>query len=767
MTDATDISERARTAATGLSFWMLGPLTVTRSARELHLGGRQQQAVLACLLIEAGHTVSRSRLSEELWGDDVPRGAATTIQTYVSHLRDVLEPGRDHHERPSVLVTGNGGYRLEVDESRVDSLEFRRRVEHGQSLLRGGEARDVATAAAELREALSAWRGDALSNLVEYRFAEEESTRLHELRLAASEALADADLRLGQHAEAVGALLPLVAVNPLRERLHEQLMLALYRSGRQAEALEVHARLVARLAGDLGVDPSPSVEALHLAILRHDPGLDRPEEPEPADVAPADVAPAGAPREAGPPRQRSSVPPQPASTRRSRPRLRALGGVVAVVTLLAALVATAMLRPWSGRDPPLTVAANTVSELDDSGAVSASVPVGTNPVAVAKGGGAVWVTQRERRQRLQDRPGDARRAAGPRGRGRPTVAGRHPTRPVGVELRRRHRVPDQPRCEPGRGHHRGRRRAGRDRRGSAPGSGWPTAATTPSSASTARAAPRGPRSTSVTARTDWRWTPRRCGSPTGGTGRSTRIDAGTGERMSAPIRVGSGPRGIVRAGHEVWVANELSQNVTQIDVGTRRTHTIDVGDGPTSVAVAGGGVWVAEKYSGDLVRIDARTEETTRYDLGGDLRGVAVVDGRLWVTSGASASSGHQGGTVRVATGDLPGSFSGRDPAGVYDRDAAHAQRVVYDTLLTYSYTPATPQVVVPDLATSVPEPHRQRPDLHLQPVRGSGTRPVGSSGPPTSSEASRVRWSRPGTTGLLRRHPRRAGVHRPPRRSL
>ncbi len=257
MTDATDISERAKTAATGLSFWMLGPLTVTRSGRELHLGGRQQQAVLACLLIEAGHTVSRSRLSEELWGDDVPRGAATTIQTYVSHLRDVLEPGRDHHERPSVLVTGNGGYRLEVDESRVDSLEFRRRVEHGQSLLRGGEARDVATAAAELREALSAWRGDALSNLVEYRFAEEESTRLHELRLAASEALADADLRLGQHAEAVGALLPLVAVNPLRERLHEQLMLALYRSGRQAEALEVHARLVARLAGDLGVDPEP------------------------------------------------------------------------------------------------------------------------------------------------------------------------------------------------------------------------------------------------------------------------------------------------------------------------------------------------------------------------------------------------------------------------------------------------------------------------------------------------------------------------------
>jgi ABC-type transport system substrate-binding protein len=184
-----------------------------------------------------------------------------------------------------------------------------------------------------------------------------------------------------------------------------------------------------------------------------------------------------------------------------------------------------------------------------------------------------------------------------------------------------------------------------------------------------------------------------------------RVDARTGERMSAPIRVGSGPRGIVRAGHEVWVTNELSQNVTRIDVATGRTHTVDVGDGPTAVAVLGGGVWVAEKYSGDLLRLDPRTGKQTRYDVGGDLRGLAVVGGRLWVSSGASPSTGHLGGTVRVATGDLPGSFSGRDPAGAYDRDALHAERIVYDGLLTYNYTQAAPQVLVPDLATSVPEP--------------------------------------------------------------
>ena len=161
MTDVTDTA--------GLAFWMLGPLAATRSGVELSLGGRQQRAVLACLLIEAGHPVTRSRLSDELWGEHLPRGAATTIQTYVSHLRDVLEPGRDQHERPSVLVTGNGGYRLEVDPARIDSLVFRRRVDHGRALLRSAGSQAAAAAAVELRSALSTWRDDALSRLKRWR----------------------------------------------------------------------------------------------------------------------------------------------------------------------------------------------------------------------------------------------------------------------------------------------------------------------------------------------------------------------------------------------------------------------------------------------------------------------------------------------------------------------------------------------------------------------------------------------------------------------
>ncbi len=375
-----------------------------------------------------------------------------------------------------------------------------------------------------------------------------------------------------------------------------------------------------------------------------------------------------------------------------------------MVTLLAALVATAMLRPWSGRDPPLTVAANTVSELDDSGAVSASVPVGTNPVAVAKGGGAVWVTNASDDSVSKIDPAthavqlvlevgdDPRSLAVTR---HDLWVSNFADGTVSRINLAANRVVDT--VEVGGGPVAlAAGRAGL----------WVANSSdnTIQRIDSTSGAPRsaldvgdGPDGLALDATSVW--------VANGRDGSVTRIDAGTGERMSAPIRVGSGPRGIVHAGHEVWVANELSQNVTKIDVGTRRTHTIDVGDGPTSVAVADSGVWVAEKYSGDLVRIDARTEETTRYDLGGDLRGLAVVDGRPWVTSGASASSGHHGGTVRVATGDLPGSFSGRDPAGVYDRDAAHAQRVVYDTLLTYSYTPAAPQVVVPDLATSVPEP--------------------------------------------------------------
>jgi ABC-type transport system substrate-binding protein len=191
----------------------------------------------------------------------------------------------------------------------------------------------------------------------------------------------------------------------------------------------------------------------------------------------------------------------------------------------------------------------------------------------------------------------------------------------------------------------------------------------------------------------------------GRSGSVTRVNARTLEQMTAPISVGSGPRGIVRAGDDVWVADELSRTVSRIDVPTKHTHSIDVGDGPTSVTVHHGAVWVAEKYSGDLYRLDLDTERKTRVDTRGAVRGLGVINGHVWVASGAEASTLHRGGTLRVAAGALPGQISGLDPANVYDRTAWHTARVVYDSLLAYHYASADPDVLVPDLATSVPEP--------------------------------------------------------------
>ncbi len=153
------------------------------------------------------------------------------------------------------------------------------------------------------------------------------------------------------------------------------------------------------------------------------------------------------------------------------------------------------------------------------------------------------------------------------------------------------------------------------------------------------------------------------------------------------------------------MADELSQSVTRITVATGHTRSIDVGDGPTAIAALGGSVWVADEYSGGLVRIDSGTEKPDRIDVHAPVHGVVIADGRIWVASGAFASTSHRGGTLRVAAGFLPGHFSGIDPVNVYDLTAAHAERTVYDGLLAYHYASADPQVLVPDLATSVPEP--------------------------------------------------------------
>jgi predicted ATPase/DNA-binding SARP family transcriptional activator len=254
-------------ATTRPQFSLLGPLAVSCNGEPIPLGGQKRRALLAVLLLEANQVVSRDRLIDALWGEDPPETARNTIQVYVSQLRKLLPDGAS-------LETAPPGYRLVVELDTVDLFEFVRLCGDGRTALGTG---DAAGAADALRAALALWRGPALADLAWEPFAHAEIGRLEELRLAALEDRIDADLALGRHGQLVGELERLAAEHPLRERVRGQLMLALYRAGRQADALAVYQRARKTLVDELGIEPGESLRKLERAILAHDPSLNAPQ----------------------------------------------------------------------------------------------------------------------------------------------------------------------------------------------------------------------------------------------------------------------------------------------------------------------------------------------------------------------------------------------------------------------------------------------------------------------------------------------------------
>ena len=247
-----------------MEFRILGPVEVRAHGRPLAVAGGRQRALLALLLLHAGEPVSRDRLIEGLWGARPPGGAPKTVQAVVSRLRRALggEAGR--------LVSGTSGYRLLVEPDELDLERFERLCAEGRRALAAGRPE---RAAARLGAALEEWRGPALADVSLEPFAAPEVARLEELRVGAVEDRIEAELALGRGAELVGELEGLVARDPLRERLRAQLMLALYRAGRQGEALDSYRDTVLTLDAELGVRPGPELERLQQAILAHDPAL--------------------------------------------------------------------------------------------------------------------------------------------------------------------------------------------------------------------------------------------------------------------------------------------------------------------------------------------------------------------------------------------------------------------------------------------------------------------------------------------------------------
>jgi DNA-binding SARP family transcriptional activator len=268
-----------------VDFRILGSLEVWHAGRQVTVAGSRQRALLASLLLHAGEVVSSDRLIDEVWEEKPPEAGATALRVRISQLRRALGPAGE------LLVTRPPGYAMQLAPEQLDLQRFERLAEAGERALAGD---DPETAAENLREALALWRGSPLADFAYAPFAQAAIARLEDLRLAATELRVEAELRLGRHARLVGELQALVRAYPLRERPCAQLMLALYRDGRQAEALETYRAARRRLVDEVGLEPGPDLQELERQILAQDPALllDRPR-PAPSRailVLPADEA---------------------------------------------------------------------------------------------------------------------------------------------------------------------------------------------------------------------------------------------------------------------------------------------------------------------------------------------------------------------------------------------------------------------------------------------------------------------------------------------
>jgi predicted ATPase/DNA-binding SARP family transcriptional activator len=252
-----------------MDFRILGPLEALDQGREVALGGSKRRALLALLLLHANETLSTDRLIDALWGERPPSTAAKAVQVHVSRLRKALTP-EAANGATGVVVTREHGYELKLDPERLDAHRFERLVAEGNRELAAGRPQRAASA---FEGALSLWRGAPLADLAYEPFAQREIARLEDLRVVALEQLNEARLALGRHAEVVGQLEALIGEHPYRERLRAQLMLALYRCDRQADALQAYQDARRTLVDELGIEPGERLRQLERAILAQDPAL--------------------------------------------------------------------------------------------------------------------------------------------------------------------------------------------------------------------------------------------------------------------------------------------------------------------------------------------------------------------------------------------------------------------------------------------------------------------------------------------------------------
>jgi peptide/nickel transport system substrate-binding protein len=658
-----------------LKLQLLGPVEATIADRPLSLGPKKQRGLLAMLALHANETVSVDRLVDALWGDRPPASAQKMVQLYVSQLRRLLAADS------ATILTQGRGYELRIDPTAVDVTSFERLVEQASSA--NGAPNDAA------HEALKLWQGAPLANVADEPFAAAEIRRLEELRLSAAELAIDDDLALGREQDALAKLERLIEAHPLRERLYAQRMLALYRAGRQAEALESYAAARRQLVEEAGIEPGSELRDLQARMLRQDPSLGRPGKPATSEAARPRPPRATVQRKA-PVGRRVPVPRLPRSGR--------LMWAAAAVAILAAAVFG--LTRLLGSDELSDLAENSVGVVDPGdGTITAQYRLGGAPGPVAQGAGSLWIAspadgtvsrlhpEENRVDTIDVGPAPVGLAFGG---GSLWVAGGEDGAVAQVDPAANRVVQRIP--------------VGNGVGAVAVGYGAIWVATTLDG----EVARIDLHSGQVTDRIAVGGQPVALATGSGAVwvaseeaGTVVRIDPDSGQAINA-IAVGNGPASVAVGLGGVWVANRDDGTVSRIDPGASRvTNTIPAGQHPSALGIGEDSLWIADE-AGALLRLDPQGGQVTgRVETGSTPAGLVGFDDGLWVTTVAPPPA-HSGGTLRVG-----GPGSELDPAiGNYIPDSVVVGRLAYESLVGYRRVGGSAGTrMVGELATEVPEP--------------------------------------------------------------
>ena len=677
-----------------MRFGVLGPIELWIDGRPVPLGGPKQRALLAFLLLHANEAVSRDRLIDALWGESPPPSASESLDAYVYRLRKLVRRDR--------LTRRGGGYRLSVQAGELDADRFERLVAGARQAADAGEDRD---AARMLSEALALWRGPALADVLYEPFAGGPARQLEEQRLDALESRVEAELGLGKSAVLVPELEQLAADHPLRERLVAALMLALYRAGRQADALAAFRAARGRLVEELGLEPGPGVCELQQQILRHDPALAMPR----------------------------------VAARRRSPRVRArqlaaaalaLGGVLAVGLLVSSGPAHAGHTLLSGANG--VVAVNT-----GSGQLAAATPLTGAPEAMDSGAGSVWAAEPGAGAVSRIQPGSGAVVDRVLMGGEPgsVVSGDGAiwaASTVGATVERIDPTAEsvtQTITLPGS--HLVAMTFGAGRLWAADSDARVLFEIDPVTGSLQRTLPLDVQPAALALADGAIWV--------AGYNDATveKIDPASGRTIGS-AHVGTGPAALAFDAGALWVANSLDATISRVDPGTLAVRaTIPVGSGPSALAVGAGALWVANQYSGTVSRIDLRRDRVAAsVDVEGTPTSLAANRGRLWVGVAAGGHA-HRGGTLTIVTTTGFG-FGGAvtpvsiDPAFYFIATNPQFIGLAYDTLVTFQKSPGADGLrLVPDLAVAIPDPANGGAvyRFHLRPgIRYSDGQPLRAS---------------------------------------